>query len=92
MSESAELLKVKTAELQAALLSKHPSMPSLLKTIHETLRQYPENVTLLSEADIQAVVQGLSVITKQEFAATLSKPAASKSVAAKIKNLGVNAF
>ena len=67
-------------------------MPTLLREIHTTLRSYPEQVTLLSESEIQVIVSGLSVQTNVAFAASASKPAAAKSLTAKIKALGADAF
>jgi hypothetical protein len=46
----------------------------------------------MSEDDIHVVVEGLKVQTGVEFAATASKPAAAKSLAAKITKLGADAF
>jgi hypothetical protein len=85
-------LKEKVADLSQAILDKHPRMPTLLREIHTTIRQYPEQVTLLSEEEISTIVSGLQVQTNTAFAAAVSKPAAAKSVTAKIKSLGVDAF
>jgi hypothetical protein len=90
--QTAYLLKEKVADLSAALLERHPRMPGLLREIHMTLSKYPEQVTLMSEEDIHAVVEGLKVQTGVEFAATASKPAAAKSLTAKISKLGADAF
>lgn len=85
-------LAEKVATLSEAILSRHPTMPTLLREIHTTLLQYPEQVTLLSEPEIQVIVSGLSVQTNVAFAASASKPAAAKSLTAKIKQLGADAF
>lgn len=85
-------LKEKVASLSELILSKHPRMPTLLREIHTTIRSYPEQVTLLSEEDISIIVSGLQVQTATTFAASATKPAAVKSVTAKIKSLGVDAF
>lgn len=90
--QTAYILQEKVAELSAALLARHPSMPSLLREIHTTLSKYPEQVTLMSEEDVHTVVEGLKVQTGVEFAATVTKPSASKSLAAKITKLGADAF
>jgi len=90
--QTAYLLGEKVAELSAALLVRHPKMPTLLREIHMTLSKYPEQVTLMSEDDIKVVVEGLKIQTGVEFAATATKPAASKSLAAKIGKLGADAF
>jgi hypothetical protein len=85
-------LQTKVAELSQLILDKHPRMPVLLREIHTTLRQYPENVTLLSEEEIGVIVSGLIVQTGVNFAATVTKTTAVKTAAAKIKSLGVGAF
>lgn len=90
--QTAYLLGEKVAELSAALLARHPKMPTLLREIHQTLSKYPEQVTLMSEEDIHVVVEGLKIQTGVEFAATATKPAAAKSLAAKIGKLGADAF
>ena len=87
-----EQLSEKVSALSEAILSRHPTMPTLLREIHTTLRSYPEQVTLLSEGEIQVIVSGLSVQTNVAFAASASKPAAAKSLTAKIKALGADAF
>ena len=87
-----EQLSEKVSALSEAILVRHPTMPTLLREIHTTLRSYPEQVTLLSESEIQVIVSGLSVQTNVAFAASASKPAAAKSLTAKIKALGADAF
>lgn len=87
-----EQLSDKVSALSEAILGRHPTMPTLLREIHTTLRSYPEQVTLLSESEIQVIVSGLSVQTNVAFAASASKPAAAKSLTAKIKALGADAF
>lgn len=87
-----EQLSEKVSALSEAILGRHPTMPTLLREIHTTLRSYPEQVTLLSESEIQVIVSGLSAQTKVAFAASASKPAAAKSLTAKIKALGADAF
>lgn len=87
-----EQLKQKVAELSQMILEKHPRMPTLLREIHTTVRQYPEQVTLLDESEIGVIVAGLQVQTNTSLAASVSKPAAAKSLTAKIKTLGADAF
>lgn len=87
-----EQLSEKVSALSEAILGRHPTMPTLLREIHTTLRSYPEQVTLLSESEIQVIVSGLSAQTNVAFAASASKPAAAKSLTAKIKALGADAF
>lgn len=89
---TAYLLTEKVQELSAALLARHPKMPTLLREIHQTLSKYPEQVTLMSEEDIHTVVEGLKIQTGVEFAATVTKSSSTKSLAAKIGKLGADAF
>ena len=89
---AAYLLQEKVQELSAALLARHPKMPTLLREIHQTLSKYPEQVTLMSEADIHIVVEGLKIQTGVEFASAITKPAAAKSLKAKVDKLGADAF
>jgi len=87
-------LQEKVAELSAALLSKHPTMPSLLQTIHKTLRQYPEQVTVLSPQELNVVVEGLKVQTMTVFAEKTTKPSTSATASLKkaIASKGADAF
>ena len=85
-------LSEKVASLSTAILEKHPTMPTLLREIHTTLSKYPEQVTLLTEEEISVIVSELSVQTNVAFAQSATKPAAAKSLTAKIKQLGADAF
>lgn len=82
-------LKESVTDLQAKLLSRHPQMPTLLHTIHKTLRQYPEQVTVLSPEEINVIVEGLKVQTNTQFAVAATKSAgkSSKALGAKLANL-----
>lgn len=86
------ILKEKVASLQDALLNKHPRMPTLLHEIHETLKQYPEQVSLLAPEEISAIVNGLQKQTGVEFAIAAQKTSGTKNAVAKIKSLGADAF
>lgn len=85
-------LKLKIEELKNKLLEKHPLMPNLLRDIHSTLRQYPENVTLLAEEEIQVIVNGLKVQTQTEFAQSTTAKKSNPTLTSKIKSLGAGAF
>lgn len=93
-NQTAYLLKEKVAELGAALLERHPKMPTLLREIHTTLSKYPEQVTLLAEEDIAVIVNGLKVQTGVEFAsaAITKSPSAATALKKKISSLGADAF
>lgn len=81
----------KVSALQEALLSRHPMMPGLLRDIHTTLRSQPENVTLLSEAQISVIVNGLKVQTGIVFAAAATSTGA-KGIKARIAKMGLEAI
>ncbi len=63
----------KMGELEAALLSAHPTMPVLLREIHNHLKADPEIVTLLTEDAIGIIVNGLKVQTKTELSGSTAK-------------------
>lgn len=86
------ILKEKVASLQAAILAKHPTMPSLLQEIHRTLKQQPENVTLLEPEEINIIVQGLEIQTGVELVKTTVKSVKSASKLNDIKSKGADAF
>lgn len=73
-------LEEKLASLETLIKEKHPRMPTLLQEIHSALRQQPENVVLLNEEQIAAIVEGLKIQTGVSFAASAvsAKGAASK--------------
>lgn len=76
-----EQLKEKVLSLQNALLTAHPSMPVLLRDIHNNLKADEEIVTLLSEEDIGIIVSGLQKQTQTVIiAATMKKGNGSKSL------------
>lgn len=85
-------LHEKVQLLQASILEKHPTMPSLLSEIWRTIKQYPEQVTLLEEPEIKIIVDGLKIQTGVEFVTTATKGGGSKSALANIKKLGMSAF
>ena len=91
-----EQLSERILSLQSAILSKHPTMPSLLQEIWKALKAQPENVTLMSEEEIAIVVQGLQAQTGVSLAASVSKSAKSPTASAAVKNkiaqLGLDAF
>jgi hypothetical protein len=92
MTTIAFLLKEKVASLEAALLSAHPTMPTLLKEIHTTLRAQPENVTLMSEEEISVIVRGLQKQTGTYLAESVSKSAKKPGSVAALKAKGEDAF
>jgi hypothetical protein len=85
-------IQEKIAELQTIILDKHPKLPNLLKEIHTTLAQYPENVLLLSEEQIAVIVNGLEHQTNTFLATSVVKSSKSSTSTAKLKALGASAF
>ena len=78
-------LQQKLAELHASLLNRSPQISTILQTIHTTLKSQPENVTLLSEEEIQTIVEGLKMQTQTQFAISSTKGSAKSAGIAKIK-------
>lgn len=59
-----EIISLKIAELQTAVLQTLPNMPTLLRDIHQNLRADPEIVTLLTPPQVAIIVSGLSKQTQ----------------------------
>lgn len=76
-------IKAKLDELSAALLSSHPQIPTLLRDIRDTLKSFPEQVTLMTEDEINICVRGLEKQTNSYVAAAVVKPSAAKKAALK---------
>lgn len=70
---SASEVQDKIQELSERLLTEHPTMPVLLQEIHKLLKQQPDNVTLLSDEQIGAIVSGLLRTTSTQIATTTKK-------------------
>jgi hypothetical protein len=66
------------AQLQAALLSAQPNMPTLLRTIHTALRQDSSIVTLLSPEEVGTLVAGLMKQTNTVIATSAVKGSSGK--------------
>lgn len=79
-------LQMQVAELEAAILSAHPSMPMLLQQIHRAVKADPEQVTLLTEEQIGVIVNGLSKQTQTFIATSLATKKTGKS----IKSIGIS--
>lgn len=87
---SASEVQNKIQELQERLVTAHPTMPVLLQEIHNLLKQQPDNVTLLSDEQINVIVSGLLRSTNTVLAAkTIAKRATKKvSQALSLSDLG----
>lgn len=73
MDNQAFEVQEKLAQLEQALLANTPTMPTLLREIHRTLKNDPDIVTLLSEEDCSILVRGLKKQTATEIATTANK-------------------
>ena len=85
-------IKEKIESLKAKILEKHPLMPNLLQEIHRALSAQPEQVTLLSEEEMNVIIQGLEAHTNTFLMTAAATKTPSKSVNQRIKNLGLAAF
>lgn len=68
----------KLAQLEQALLTQTPEMPTLLRSIHSLLKKDASIVTLLSESECSILVQGLKKQTNTVIATKAVKKAKSK--------------
>lgn len=73
-----EQLQSSILELQEALISANPGMPTMLRTIHKNLAADPAIVTLLSEDEIAIIVSGLMKHTATVIATTTKKVSSKK--------------
>ena len=74
---SYSLISSNIASLDAAIKSSHPSMSRLLQDIWTTLNQYPEQVTLLAEDEMEVIISGLEKLVDTDLAAITIKSATS---------------
>lgn len=81
-------VREKLAQLEAALLAGTPNMAFLLRDIHRTLKSDPDVVTILSEAEVSILVNGLKKQTNTEIAVAAVKKNPKKSM----KSMGVSDF
>lgn len=81
-------LKEKVATLQSQLLTAHPQMPILLRTIHTQLAQDPELVTVLTEEEIGIIVRGLGIQMKTEITTTPVKKESASAIINKALKAG----
>jgi hypothetical protein len=68
-----EQISEKIISLKSALETQHPTMSTLLKDIHATLKANPDCVTLLTDSEVGVIVNGLSKQTATEIATTALK-------------------
>ena len=76
-------IKEKVLNLEKALLDEHPTMPMLLREIHELIKADPEQVTILKEEDLLVIImKALQVQTRVTI--TASRPKSGKAALAKV--------
>lgn len=66
-------IKEKLAQLENALLESLPTMPTLLRDIHRSLKADPDTVTLLTEEECGILVSGLKKQTQTEISTKVIK-------------------
>lgn len=66
-------LENKILSLQESIQNRLPGMSTMLQEIWNALKKHPENVTLLSEAEIQIIVSGLEIQTNNKLTEVLTK-------------------
>ena len=76
----AEQLHEKVLNLQNQILANDPTLPVLLRTIHQQLKADPAMVTILSDEEVGIVVTGLMKHTKVEITAAVVGAAKKKSL------------
>lgn len=86
MTTEAFIIKEKLAALEAALLSNSPDMPTILQTIHRTLKSQPQTVTLLDDNDIRVIVNGLEKQQGVMIASSMVKKSTSKADKDAVRN------
>ena len=79
-------IQMQIAELEQAILSAHPTLPTLLQQIHRSIKADPEQVTLLTEEQIGVIVNGLSKQTQTQIATSISSGKKGKT----IKSIGIS--
>jgi ribosomal protein L6P/L9E len=75
-----EIISLKISELDESLKLSTPNMPTLLREIHQTLKQDPENVTLLTPEEVAIIISGLSKQTSTQITTSILSGAKGKSL------------
>ena len=75
-----EIISLKISELDEALKLSNPTMPTLLREIHQTLKLDPENVTLLTPAEVAIIISGLSKQTATQITTSILSGSKGKSL------------
>lgn len=73
-------ISTKIINLENALLSAHPEMPSLLRDIHKSLKDFPGVVTLLTTEQIRSIINGLTVQTSTDLIMVTAKKSSKKAL------------
>jgi hypothetical protein len=75
-----EIISHKISELQLAVQSSLPNMPTLLREIHGNLKQDTEIVTLLTPQEVSIIVSGLSKQTQTTITTSILSGSKGKSL------------
>jgi hypothetical protein len=75
-----EIISLKISELDESLKLSAPNMPILLREIHQTLKQDPENVTLLTPEEVAIIISGLSKQTSTQITTSILSGSKGKSL------------
>ena len=81
-----QIISLKISELHQSILDEHPTMPILLREIHQNLKLDPENVTLLTPQEVSIIVSGLMKQTDTTITTSILKGTKGKSA----KNMSVD--
>jgi hypothetical protein len=79
-----EQIKFKCAELAQALELDTPGYKTILREMHENIKNTPELLYVLDDKEISQIVAGLSKFSGIEIAAVKSKEKITKAQAAKL--------
>lgn len=87
----AEHITLRIAELEQALLSQHPQMPTYLKQIHAELLKAPELVHIMTNEQRSILIAALQKQTGTNIFMALKakKPTARSMATASIEELGI---
>jgi len=80
-------LENKILGLQEAVQKRLPGMSNMLQEIWTALKKQPENVTLLSDEQVNEIVSGLEVLTGNKLAEIAVKSTKSKKVKVNLDEL-----
>lgn len=66
-------IQEKVSHLKDSLLNSLPSLPSLLRDIHTQLKNNPDVVTLISDAEISIILSSLETVSQNKILTSTPK-------------------